>query len=132
MYKLNQKSSVWLIKTIWSPQATWTQICDFFPAKIWTRQKQEVAEPFFSKFRFQSTLFKELLIKGQINFHILLQNPGSNSKILGALKTMGAIPKPIPRWQGLNNIDIFFSSKIRFFQRFFEIPRVTPGSGNLS
>jgi len=29
---------------------------------------------------------KDFSLKGEINFHILLQNSGSNSKILGALQ----------------------------------------------
>ena len=33
MYKLEQMLSVCLIKTIWSPQGTWSEIRDFFPCK---------------------------------------------------------------------------------------------------
>ena len=67
--------------------------------------KKEVAEPFFQFSVFKYT-FKGLLIKGRINFHIFLQNLGSNSKSLGALqkpvsnsKTLrGAIPPSL--WPG--------------------------------
>ena len=93
--------TVWLTKTVWSPQAIWTEISHFFPWKYLNKDsKKGVAEPFF-QFPVLKYPFKGLFRKGRINFHILLQNPGSNSEILGALqnpgsysKTLGAIPKP--------------------------------------
>ena len=79
MHKLKQKSSVWLIKKIWSPQATWTEICDFF---------LQVSEQISG---LSGSIFKGLFIKGRINFHILLQK----SKILGALQNPGSNSKPL-------------------------------------
>ena len=112
MWKLKQMSSVWLINTIWSPQATWTEICDYLSANIWAKTvKKEAADPsfLFSVLKFP---FKGLFIKGRINFHILLQNPGSNFKILGA-----AFPPSLRRevlhrlWSRINWLNTYHSRK---------------------
>ena len=86
MYKLKQMSSVCLIKTIWSPQVTWTEICDFSSCKYLNKDSKKRSSRALFNFRFQSTIYKGLFIKGQINFHISLQNPEGNSKTLGALQ----------------------------------------------
>ena len=76
MYTLKQMSSVCLIKTIWSPQATRTEICDFLPCKYLNKDSKKIAEPFFQ------LPFNGLFIKGRMNFHILLQNPAWEQPLL--------------------------------------------------
>ena len=49
MFKVKHMSLVWLMKIVWSPQATWTEICDFFTCKYLNTdiKKGEAAELFF-------------------------------------------------------------------------------------
>ena len=92
MYKLKQMSSVWLIKTIATGYLDWN--LRFFPCKYLNKDsKIGLAEPFV-QFPVLKYPFQNFSKKDRINFHILLQNPGSNSK------TLRAIPKP---WEQLQN-----------------------------
>ena len=84
-------SSVWLIKTIWSPQTTWTEILDFSSANISANTVK--SRVLFSIFRFKLS-FPRIYHKRSDKFSPFLKNPGRNSKALVA------IPKS---WEQLQN-----------------------------
>ena len=88
MFKLKQILSVWLMKTIWSTQATWTKIYHFFPANIWTKTMKKGQHSPFLNFQVLSTPFKGTFHKRSDKFsHFTpkpweqLQNPGSTPKL---------------------------------------------------